>query len=69
LGSPGGGEGINPETVFCMEKFPLVINSVKGNVLRMGYGLPYNPKVFRNKEIPGRSIPGCTGSRKLRLGV
>jgi hypothetical protein len=42
---------------------------VKGNVLRMGYGFPYNPKVFRNRAIPGESIPGCTGSRKLRLAV
>jgi hypothetical protein len=31
---------------------------VRDNALRMGYGLPYNPKVFRNKAIPGRSIPG-----------
>jgi hypothetical protein len=43
--------------------------SVKGNVLRMGYGFPYNPKVFRNRAIPGGSIPGCTGSRKLKLVV
>jgi len=52
-----------------MKKFPQVIKSVKGNVLQIGCGFPYNPKVFRNKAIPGRSIPGCTGSRKLRLGV
>jgi hypothetical protein len=69
LGSPGGGEGISREAVFCMEKFPQIIKSVKGNGLRMGYGFPYNPKVFRNKAIPGRSIPGWTGIRNLRLGV
>src|SRR5216683_1278883 len=57
------------EAAICMKKFPQVIKSVKGNVLQIGCGFPYNPKVFRNKEIPGRSIPGCTGSRKLRLGV
>jgi len=33
--------------------------SVKGNVLRMGYGFPYNPKVFRNRAIPGGSVPGA----------
>jgi hypothetical protein len=32
-------------------------------------GFTYNPKDFRNKVIPGGSIPGCTGSRELKLGV
>ncbi|PYU70957.1 MAG: hypothetical protein DMG49_10305 [Acidobacteria bacterium] len=48
-------------------EFPQVIKSTKGNVLRIGCGFPYNPKVFRNKAIPGRSIPGCTGSRNSGL--
>jgi hypothetical protein len=54
---------------FLLKEFPQVIKSTKDNVLRIGCGLPYNPKVFRNKAIPGRSVPGCTGSRKLKLGV
>jgi len=61
--------GKNKEAFFGMKKFPQAVMSVKGNVLRMGYGFPYNPKVFRNRAIPGGSIPGCTGSRKLRLAV
>src|SRR2546429_2482232 len=54
---------------FLYKKYPQVTKSTKGNVLQMWCGFPYNPKVFRNNAIPGRSIPGCTGSRKLRLGV
>jgi len=57
------------DAAFFMKKFPQVIKSAKGNVLQIGCGVSYNPKVFRDKAIPGRSIPGCTGSRKLKLGV
>src|SRR5437016_9185672 len=49
--------------VFFNENFPQVIKSANGNVLQIRCGFPYNPKVFRNNAIPGRSIPGCTGSR------
>ena len=42
-----------------MKKFPQVIKLTIENVLRMGCGFPYNPKVFRNNAIPGRSIPGA----------
>jgi hypothetical protein len=38
-----------------MKNFPQVIKSAKGYVLQIGCGFPYNPKVFRNKAIPGSS--------------
>src|SRR5260370_41885718 len=50
-----------------MKKLPQVIKSANGNVLQIGCGRPYNPKVFRNNAIPGGSIPGCTGSRNSSL--
>src|SRR5258708_38636609 len=62
-------EGNGRKTASFMKRLPQVIKSANGNVLQIGRGLPYNPKVFRNNAIPGRSIPGCAGSRKLRLGV
>ncbi len=69
LGIPCWPRGKKKDAAFFMKKFPQVMKSVRGNVLQIGCGLPYNPKVFRNNAIPGRSILGCTGSRKLRLGV
>src|SRR5712692_10618784 len=42
-----------------MKKFPQGIMSVKGNALQRGCEFSYNPKVFRNRAIPGRSIPGA----------
>jgi hypothetical protein len=35
------------------ENHPQVNTSVFDNGLRMQGGIPYNPKVFRNNEIPG----------------
>jgi hypothetical protein len=69
LGTPVGREGTKRVADFSMKELPQVINSMNGNVLQIRCGVPYNPKVFRNKAIPGRSIPGWTGSRKLRLEV
>ena len=40
------------------ENYPQVNTSVFDNGLRMQGGIPYNPKVFRNNEIPGGSFPG-----------
>src|SRR6267378_3366629 len=57
LGSLGGRERIRREAAICMKKFPQVIKLTIENVLRMGCGFPYNPKVFRTNAIPGRSIP------------
>jgi hypothetical protein len=62
-------EGNKKDAAFFMKKFPQVMKRVKGNVLQIRCGVSYNPKVFRDKAIPGRGIPGCTGSRKLKLGV
>jgi hypothetical protein len=42
-----------------MKNFPQVIKSAEGYVLQIGCGFPYNPKVFRNKAIPGRRFPGA----------
>src|SRR5438132_7907849 len=63
LGSPGGLEGNKRDVAFFDKKYLQVTKSKKGNVLQIGCRFPYNPKVFRNNAIPGRSIPGCTGSR------
>jgi hypothetical protein len=42
-----------------MKKFPQVIKSAKGNVLQIGRGFPYNPKVSRTKAIPGEALRGA----------
>ncbi len=36
-----------------MENYPKINKSACDNGLRMQGGFPYNPKVSRNKEIPG----------------
>jgi len=41
-----------------MKNYPQVMKSMSDNGLRMRGGISYNPKVFRNKAIPGGSIPG-----------
>jgi hypothetical protein len=54
------------ETARGMKKYPQIMKSMHDNGLQMRCGISYNPKVFRNKAIPGESVPGCTGSTKLR---
>jgi len=69
LGSQNAEQENRRETARGMEKYPQVMKSMLDNGLQMRCGISYNPKVFRNKAIPGERIPGCTGSTKLRHAV
>jgi hypothetical protein len=59
LGIPGSCEGNRRESAGGTENYPQVGTSVFGNGLRMQGGIPYNPKVFRNNEIPGEALRGA----------
>jgi hypothetical protein len=50
-------------------KFFAIVKFMQGNVLRMAGWFSYNPKDFRTKVIPRRTIPGCTGRETLMLEV
>jgi hypothetical protein len=69
LGIPAGREGIKSGIAYFMKKISSGHKISGGELLADRVRVSYNPKVFRNKAIPGRSIPGWTGSRKLRLEV
>src|SRR5258707_2348266 len=58
LGIPAGREGIKSTIAFFMKKFPQVLKSGEEELLADRLRVSYNPEVFRNKAIPGRSIPG-----------
>jgi hypothetical protein len=49
-----------------MENHPKINKSASDNGLRMRGGFPYNPKVSRNKEIPGGSISGVYRKKKTQ---
>jgi hypothetical protein len=69
LGSQKAEPENRKETACGVMKYLQVMKSMCDNGLRMRSGISYNPKVFRNKAIPGGSVPGCTGSIELRHGV
>jgi hypothetical protein len=67
LGIPVFETETKKEAARCRMKFHQSIKLTQDNVLQMGTGIPYNPKVSRNKVLPGERIPGCTGYGEVRL--
>src|SRR5258708_25954318 len=69
-GFRGGGQAVccggNDEEVAPRHQGKIIRSFVEDNGLRMWRGFSYNPRVFRDRMIPGERIPGCTGTQNRR---